>query len=591
MRVERNRKTFRKQFARVTFRLLASTALALIVVAGARPAAAQDAGSFAPGAFVGGQQVIPQYECHESPGNFACGTVGGDTIIYDLTGSFTAQSSWDSVLDKGHFVRAPGPDDAAIIDGHHSGYFQPVMGPEMTGAHNTKISGYYTIGFNGTAGFSGDGFHVSNVSGTVKSLSLTGFGTAEIGTITATDVAFLGTNGGFPVAKILADGSIDYAAGFESQGLTITGGGMLKTHQLDISASTAKGYTGAIDIKDGTILYGDAVRILSAAPLGLAALPDPTTVSAPVTISGGAIKAGGTLSLLVSDAVNSPTVTVASSVILDSGGLYATGEAGHGDIIVGTTIDGNTANPGQRFIVKADGASNINSAGDTLIGLYAPATLEARGTTKIVTSGDAYIGVLEPASDSSVLLSGAGVKWNAAKRFLIGGNGAGNVLTLENGAALNVDDRLFLGVNSGGRGNVVLNSGSLITAHAQAGPGTIAVSIGDGADAFGDIAIKGKGSKLTAFGTLIVGRSGMGGLSVSDGGAVQVNDPIIRVGRNAGSEGTVRITGEGSELTSANGTLYAGFRGTGNVFVSVHGLLQIKAIDLGSMTRPGQNGV
>ena len=451
----------------------------------------------------------------------------------------------------------------------------------MAGPHDTVISGYYVLGFNGPAGFKGDGFRVSNVSGTVRSLALTGFGTAEIGAITATDSAYLATEGGFPVCTVVPEGC--FSGQFESQGLTITGGGMLKTHQLDIVARTVQGYTGPIDIKDGTILYGDAVRIRSVAPDFASAHPDLAAVSAPVTVSGGAIKAGGTLSLLVGDTVTSPTASVATTVILDNGGLYATGEAGPGDLLIGTTIDGNPANPLQRFTVKADGASHINSARDTLIGLYAPATLEARGTTDIMTGGDAFIGVLEPAHGSSVLLSGAGVKWDAAKRFLIGGNGAGNVLTLEEGATLNVADRLTLGVNPGGGGNLVIKSGATVTADGKAGPGTLSVDIGDSAGSFGDIVVKGKGSMLISKRVLAVGFSGMGGLSVSDGGAVDVQDALIRVGRNAGSQGTVRVSGTDSQLTGDNATLFAGFLGTGNVFVSDHGLLRVKATNIGSM--------
>ncbi|MDP9095491.1 MAG: hypothetical protein M3N26_02855, partial [Pseudomonadota bacterium] len=439
------------------------------------------------------------------------------------------------------------------------------------------MRGYYTYGFNGPAGFDGDGFHVSNVSGTVQSLALSGFGTAEIGAITATDSTTLSTNGGFDVTKFNDAGEINYGAGYESQGLTITGGGTLKTRLLDISPSAFTGYVGPIDIKGGTTLHGDIVRILSADPRSFAPHGDPTAVSAVVTISSlASVEAGATLSLLMG---NSATTTV----MLDSGFLDATGQTGRGDLIIGTTADGTPAKFGQLFTVKADGASRIASAKDALIGLYGAATVEARGATKIDTGGDGYIGVLEPAAGSSVLLSGAGVEWKVAQRLLIGGNTSAS-LTAENGATLTVGDRLFLGVNSEGRGNASITSGATVTADGLAGPGTIAVSIGDGAGSFGDLVVKGKGSKLTSKQVLAIGFSGMGGLSVSDGGVVEVQGSLIRVGRNAGSEGTVKVDGAGSQLTGDAATLYTGFFGKGDVDISEKALLRVKATEIGSMT-------
>lgn len=571
----RSSKPARGRFARFANRSLA-TVLALVTLAAAHPALAQNAGGFVGQNFVGGKRIVEVYTCHNTGAGNACENGDPKTIIYNQVGSFTDASSWCGI-DPFGVCRAPGPNDGAAIDGHHSGYFEPKMGPGGPVRDGAVLRGYYTIGFNGTAGFEGDGFHVSNVSGTVQSLSLTGFGTAEIGAITATDSTFLRTSGGFSVAKFNDAGEISYFGnGFESQGLTITGGGTLHTHLLEIAPSTFTGFVGPIDIKGGTTLHGDIVRILSAAP-ARGQVVDPPAVSAPVTISAlASIEAGATLSLLLGD-------TATTTVILDSGFLDATGQTGRGDLIIGTTADGTPANFGQRFIVKADGASRIASAKDTLIGLYGAATLEARGSTKVDTGGDGFIGVLDPAAGSSVLLSGAGVEWKVAQRLLIGGNTSGN-LTAENGATLTVNDRLFLGVNAGSRGNVSITSGATVTADGKAGAGTIAVSIGDGAGSFGDLEVKGQGSKLTSMRVLAVGFNGMGGLSVSEGGVVEVQDTLIRVGRNAGSDGTVKVAGTGSQLTGDAATLYAGFFGKGDVSITNHALLRVMATEIGSMT-------
>ncbi|MEM6932880.1 MAG: hypothetical protein AAF526_04760 [Pseudomonadota bacterium] len=164
---------------------------------------------------------------------------------------------------------------------------------------------------------------------------------------------------------------------------------------------------------------------------------------------------------------------------------------------------------------------------------------------------------------------------------------------------------------SSDNGSLEINGGSFVRTVNPSPFGNIA----QGAGSTGAVTVTGSGSEWRlegrdpeGFGAfLTIGRNGTGTLDIENGGRVTVSDldglsnrPAnddyagFQVGRNAGSAGTVNITGAGSELLidSAFGTGFIGRRETGTMNIMNGGQLTFSGIntdlnvasDLGSTT-------
>ncbi|TYC64529.1 autotransporter outer membrane beta-barrel domain-containing protein, partial [Rhodobacterales bacterium] len=82
----------------------------------------------------------------------------------------------------------------------------------------------------------------------------------------------------------------------------------------------------------------------------------------------------------------------------------------------------------------------------------------------------------------------------------------------------------------------------------------------------GTVTISGAGSTLTAGDFITVGYGGTGTLTISDGGAASAVDDV-NIGKDAGAEGTVTISGAGSTLTAGD-FITVGYGGTGTLTIS-----------------------
>lgn len=127
------------------------------------------------------------------------------------------------------------------------------------------------------------------------------------------------------------------------------------------------------------------------------------------------------------------------------------------------------------------------------------------------------------------------------------------------------NDSLIVGNN--GTGTLTISEGAqVIAGHAY---------VGRFAGSEGSVTVTGSGSNITSDAViygLTVGASGEGSLTIEAG--AEVTYGYARIGQNLGSEGSVTVTGTGSTLTlnsSSNAFLIVGDSGTGSLTVSAGG--------------------
>ncbi|MCG7506799.1 autotransporter domain-containing protein [Mesorhizobium retamae] len=259
---------------------------------------------------------------------------------------------------------------------------------------------------------------------------------------------------------------------------------------------------------------------------------------------------------------------------------------------IGTGISLYVGYEADGAMVIADGGTII-SGGDAVIGNAAGATgkalvsgagsrwtLAAIDELEIGTSGSGSLIVADggkveggflgriarnAGSVGSVLVSGAGSLWDMDV-IAVGDEGTGT-MTVEDGGKVN-SKFASIGDSGAGEGLVTVRGAGSIWTNVDAGislyvgyeaNGTLAVGdggalvtggnvvIGNAASAVGKVSVIGTGSTwmMAAVDDLDIGTSGTGSLVVGDGGKV-AGGSIGRIARNAGSTGSLLVSGSGS---------------------------------------------
>jgi fibronectin-binding autotransporter adhesin len=248
---------------------------------------------------------------------------------------------------------------------------------------------------------------------------------------------------------------------------------------------------------------------------------------------------------------------------ITAGGFVST----RGHVTVGKSVGGLGA-------VKVSGAgSELFSATNFSVGVAGTGNLkiEAGGS---VSAADGYVGY-ESGGVGAVNVSGAGSAWNSSNGVSVGygGNGA---LNIENG-----------GVVSGVTGYVGHQAGS-----------------------FGAALVKGAGSQWNNSAVLYVGDGGTGTLTIEDGGVVNSSgtfdfnlpDEYVDtdaeyidtfagfIGYKPGSNGTVKVSGVGSQWNTTNhSSIAVGYEGAGALIIENGGVVNNGyASDVGEQS--GSNG-
>jgi len=117
-----------------------------------------------------------------------------------------------------------------------------------------------------------------------------------------------------------------------------------------------------------------------------------------------------------------------------------------------------------------------------------------------------------------------------------------------------------------GTGSLIISNGGIVTDATT--PGYFSANIGGAAGSNGSVTVTGSGSEFINNTSIVLGDSGNGSLTISDSGAVTSNGGSI--GNNAGSNGTVTVTGNGSMWTNTD-FLTVGNLGTGNFMIANSG--------------------
>jgi T5SS/PEP-CTERM-associated repeat protein len=201
-----------------------------------------------------------------------------------------------------------------------------------------------------------------------------------------------------------------------------------------------------------------------------------------------------------------------------------------------------------------------------------------------VSESESYIGQ-NIGSNGTVTVSGAGT-YGSSEYLYVGESGTGT-LSITNGGQ-EASSYGFIGNNAGSDGNVtVAGSGSAwvnLTANLSIGySGTGNVLISDGgtitnsggvlgynAGSSGSVTVTGSGSTWTNSGSLYAGYSGTGALLVTEGGAVSNLGGYL--GYDPNSVGSVTVSGSGSVWTALGGALI-GYSGTGTLLVTDGGAI------------------
>lgn len=248
------------------------------------------------------------------------------------------------------------------------------------------------------------------------------------------------------------------------------------------------------------------------------------------------------------------------------------------------------------------GAIYVATAGRGSLNLGDGATATA---SDVVSIGD------QAGSLGAVSLTGQGTKLTAGNTMYVGASGDGS-LSMGNGAAASIAGDVSLGDQAGGRGTATLaGQGTTLTADGRlhvGASGTGALTMSDGASVSagsvdvgsqagsgGTIELSGLGTSLAASDILYVGNSGDGKLTLRDGASASAGG-TVRIGEDAGSTGTVSLTGTGTML-SASDRLAVGNFGNGTLSildgakVDVFGLVGVgtESTSQGTLTISGQD--
>ena len=233
-------------------------------------------------------------------------------------------------------------------------------------------------------------------------------------------------------------------------------------------------------------------------------------------------------------------------------------------------------------------------------------TIGAGGSVTVNGGGNsATVGVNGPSDGNSLVISGTPSALTVVENLNVGNAGANNVFTVGTGGAASAS-YVYIGALAGSTGNTATVSGTgTLTAN-----NNLVVGYGDGGNALnvqtgghvtnvdatlGLVAaapnntatVAGTGALWTSTGVLYLGYASSGNqLTVSGTGKVAVDTQDALIGATTGANNNrIRVTGGGSQLSNANGTLYVGRSGNGNeLHVESGGVVTGKNVRIGGGT-------
>jgi T5SS/PEP-CTERM-associated repeat protein len=488
-------------------------------------------------------------------------TPGGDTIVgtlnsstyvgYGASGTLTLNggSQLDS-YEYGYIGYSAGATGTATVTGLGSswttrnGFYVGYLG---NGTLNLQSGGGvgsgigsgigpiyigYDQGSTGTVDVTGAGSSFNSASGIyvghggTASLTVANGGSATTSTLFAS-LADLHGNGTITANGAVLDGNLVFNTPVGSGGKTVpfgTGG------SLKLTFGTLFGERGSLGVGyrgNGSLLITNGVTVTSNYASYLGYLPGS---SGTASVSGaGSRWDNGENNIYVGNLGN-------GSLRIDGGGQVNTGSYA----FIGYDATGTSASSGAAVVTG--GGSRWTHTGGLYVGDFASGTLtiEAGG---VVNSQGGYLGEGTTTASGTVIVRGAGSKWNNTSQLTLGTYGSGT---------MKVED------------------GAVVTSYV----GYLAYWSGT----HGDITVRGAGSKWTNTTDVYVGHGGNGTLTITNGGLVS-NVAGYLAYATPGWSGTARVSGPGSKWSNS-GDLSVGVAGTGKLTVADGGAVTARAMSV-----------
>ncbi len=262
---------------------------------------------------------------------------------------------------------------------------------------------------------------------------------------------------------------------------------------------------------------------------------------------------------------------------------------------VPTAADNTQVNNGGT--ARVNGTGNTANANTLTLGNLSgdSGTVRVNNDNQLVIAGNLRIG---DGGDGTMVLTDTSVTTVAGNLVVGNQNGSNGNLTIRDSAELSVSGGWTIGNQAGSNGNVDISAGGfplggtsngaliignsgtgMMVVHDGGFGGTFAgLTLGNAATGSGTLIVRNTGSVAGAgnlvVGPVNVGDLGFGDLEVRDGGVFQMNGGDLRVGRQAGSNGTVLVTGAGSSF-NMNGAGHDAFIGGGAAGPGGQGELRI----------------
>ncbi len=272
-------------------------------------------------------------------------------------------------------------------------------------------------------------------------------------------------------------------------------------------------------------------------------------------------------------------------------------------VVIGASDGGPGSSIGFLTITSGGHLGNATARPDILVGRSGAGTLTVNengridGRTFIVGSFGGNNGTVTITGPSAVADISGNTTIGLGDSIFAGGAVAGTV-NVTNGGTLTSAASVLIGDNLGAHGSVsVSGAGSSwiiagISTIGEDGDGTLtitsgglvssaaAVTLGNTSTGFGTATVTGAGSRWNLSSNHTIGASGLGVMTISNGGQVTSNSNAV-LGSVAVSEGRVTVTGAGSQWTLAN-PLTVGDSGKGELTVSAGGEVSTSFVFLGN---------
>lgn len=307
----------------------------------------------------------------------------------------------------------------------------------------------------------------------------------------------------------------------------------------------------------------------------------------------------------ISTSVPHPAVINGGSVSI---GYFWVGRQGSGDLTAingarlasGDTRVGNDA--GAQGIVRIDGPGShwtVGQGGTVLIGNAGTGSVAVTGGGTVASTGRLLIG-REPSGQGSIQVDGADSTWSHVGNLQIGDQGTGT-LHVGSGGAFSSDHAILGGaasavgsatvigedsrwtstdeilVGAAGKGSLAIDGGGSVTSKA----GTIGLLAGSQ----GAVTIDGAGSSWSLDyrdSPITVGGAGIGTLAITDGGSLATRASNSLIGDQAGAQGTVTVSGPGSNWTHTGLSEFRiGNGGTGELLIGAGGTVTNSQASIG----------